>query len=145
MAESTQGFKTHRRFIPIFHFFALPVLLLNVIAQLLVLNKFRTPYKAWMVAVAIALVVVAFMARAMSTKVQDRVIRLEERLRLATLLPEELRGRIDELTPGQLVGLRFAGNDEVAGLAQRCFAGELTKGEQIKREIKNWRADTLRA
>jgi len=77
--------------------------------------------------------------------VQDRVIRLEERLRLSNLLPAEMHAGINDLTPGQLVGLRFAADDEVVALAQRCMSGELTKGEQIKKEVKNWRPDNLRA
>ena len=144
MAESTQTYKTHRRLVPVLHFFAIPVLVLNVIAQLFRLNKYRTLYKAWMVVVAIALAVLVFAARWMATRLQDRVIRFEERFRLASLLPENVRSRINDLTPGQLIGLRFASDEEVPGLAQRCFAGELTKKEQIKKEIRNWRADTLR-
>ncbi len=144
MAESTQTYRTHRHYVPVLDFFAVPVLVLNVIAQLLYLNKYRTLYKAWMVLVAIALAALVFAARWMATRVQDRVIRLEERIRLASLLPENMRSRINDLTPGQLVGLRFASDEEVPGLVQRCFAGELTKSEQIKKEIRNWRADTLR-
>jgi len=143
MAEQT--FKSHRRYIPAYHFFALPVLILNVVAQVLYFLKYHTPYKLFMIVVAIALVVVAFAVRGMVARVQDRVIRLEERLRLSNLLPAEMHAGINDLTAGQLVGLRFAGDDEVVALAQRCMSGELTKGEQIKREIKNWRPDNLRA
>ncbi|MFN2601161.1 MAG: DUF6526 family protein [Gemmatimonadaceae bacterium] len=143
MAEQT--FKSHRRYIPAYHFFALPVLILNVVAQVLYFLKYRTPYKLLMIVVAIALVVLGFAARYMVARVQDRVIRLEERLRLSNLLPAEMHAGINDLTAGQLVGLRFASDDEVAALAQRCMNGELTKGEQIKREIKNWRPDKLRA
>jgi len=140
-----QTYKSHRKYIPVFHFFVEPVLLLNVFAQLLYLNKYRTLYKAWMVVVAIALAIVPFAARYMMARVQDRVIRLEERMRLASLLPAEARGRINDLTTPQLVALRFASDEEVAGLAQRCLSGELTKGEQIKKEIKTWRPDYARA
>ncbi len=143
MAE--QSFKSHRRYIPVYHFFALPVLILNVVAQVLYFLKYHTPYKLFMIVVAIALVVVAFAARSMVARVQDRVIRLEERLRLSNLLPVEMHAGINDLTPGQLVGLRFAADDEAVALAQRCMSGELTKGEQIKKEIKNWRPDNLRA
>jgi hypothetical protein len=140
-----QSYKSHSKYIPIFHFFVEPVLLLNVIAQLLYLNKYRTLYKVWMVVVAVALAIVPFAARYMMARVQDRVIRLEERLRLASLLPAEVRGRISELTIPQFVALRFASDEEVAGLAQRCLSGELTKGDQIKKEIKTWRSDNVRA
>ena len=140
-----QTYQSHRKYIPVFHFFVEPVLLLNVIAQLLYLNRYRTLYKAWMVVVAIALAALPFVARYMVARVQDRAIRLEERMRLVSLLPPEVRGRIDDLTMPQLVALRFASDEEVAGLAQRCLNGELTKGDQIKKEIKTWRADHVRA
>src|SRR6476620_5382963 len=139
-----QTYKSHRKYIPIFHFFVEPVLLLNVIAQVLYFNKYRTSYKAWMIVVAIALAIVPFAARSMMARVQDRVIRLEERLRLASLLPTDVRGRIDDLTTPQLVALRFASDEEASGLVQRCLNGELTKGDQIKREIKTWRPDYAR-
>jgi hypothetical protein len=143
MAE--QSFKSHRRYIPVYHFFVLPVLILNVVAQVLYFLKYHTPYKLFMIVVAIALVALAFSARFMAARVQDRVIRLEERLRLSNLLPVEMHAGISALTRGQLVGLRFASDDEVVALARRCMSGELIKGEQIKREIKNWRPDHLRA
>lgn len=143
MAEQT--YKTHRRYSPLFHFFVEPVLVANVVAQILYLNKYRTFYKAWMVVVAVALAVFAFFARYMVAKVQDRVIRLEERMRLASLLPAEARGRINDLTTRQLVALRFASDEELPGLAQRCLKGELTKGDEIKKEIKAWRPDNARA
>jgi hypothetical protein len=140
-----QSYKSHRKYIPVFHYFVEPVLLLNVVAQVLYLNRYRTLYKAWMVVVAIALAVLPFVARYMVARVQDRVIRLEERIRLASLLPAEVRGRIDDLTTAQLVALRFASDDELPALVQRCLNGELTKGEEIKKEIKTWRADHVRA
>ncbi len=143
MAE--QSFKSHRRYIPAFHFFALPVLILNVVAQILYFLKYHTPYKLFMIVVAIALVVLAFSTRYMAAKVQDRVIRLEERLRLSNLLPAEMHAGINDLSAAQVVGLRFAPDDEVVALAQRCMSGELTKRDQIKKEIKNWRPDNLRA
>lgn len=143
MAE--QSFKSHRRYVPIYHFVALPILILNVVAQVLYFLKYHTPYKLFMIVVAIALVIIPFSLRTMIARVQDRVIRLEERSRLSNLLPAELHAGINDLTPSQLVGLRFAPDDEVVALAQRCMNGELTKGEQIKREIKNWRPDNLRA
>ncbi len=145
MARLPQTYKSHRRFIPVFHFFVVPVLVLNVIVELLRLNKYRTPYHVWVVLVALALAVFVFVARYMAARVQDRVIRLEERARLGALLPPDIRDRVNDLTPNQLVGLRFASDEEVADLARRCLAGELTKGEQVKKQVKNWRPDYLRA
>jgi len=140
-----QSFKSHRRYIPLYHFVLLPILILNVVAQVLYFLKYHTPYKLFMILVALTLALIPFSLRAMIATVQDLVIRLEERLRLSNLLPAEMHSRINDLTPGQLVGLRFAPDDEVVGLAQRCMSGELTKGEQIKKEIRNWRPDYLRA
>jgi hypothetical protein len=144
MAERAQSYKSHRRYVPAYHFFALPVVILNVVVEILRLNKYRTLYHVWLVLFALALAVFIVFARSMAARVQDRVIRLEERMRLGRLLPEELRGRIDELRPSQLVALRFASDEELPDLARRCLAGELTRGEQIKKEIRSWRADYLR-
>ena len=83
-------------------------------------------------------------ARRFSTGVQDRVIRLEERLRMERLLPEELRSRIEELTTDQLIGLRFASDAELEGLVRRVLGGELRDRKSIKRAIENWRADNQR-
>jgi hypothetical protein len=144
MAERTQSYKSHRRYVPAYHFFALPIIGINVIVEAVRLVRSPTLYHAWLVLFALALAVFANFARFMAARVQDRVIRLEERMRLGRLLPEELRGRIDELTPSQLVALRFASDEELPDLARRCFVGELTKAEQIKKEITTWRPDYLR-
>lgn len=144
MAQSTQSYSSHRRYIPSYHFFVLPVLALNIFAALARLNKFRTPYKVWEVLVAVALAILAFEARSMAVRAQDRSIRIEERNRLAALLPEDVRGRIDELTKGQLIGIRFASDDEVPGLVQRCLDGELMTANQVKKAVTNWRPDLHR-
>jgi hypothetical protein len=141
---SEQSYKSHRRYVPLYHFFALPILIANVVVELIRLNKFHTIYKAWGVLVAIALVIVAFALRGMATRAQDRSIRIEERERLAALLPADLRGRVNDLTVSQLVGLRFASDEEVPDLARRSLNGELTTGGQIKKEIKSWRPDRHR-
>jgi hypothetical protein len=142
MADQT--YESHRRYLPIYHFFVEPVLFLNIIAQSMYFYRYRTLFKAWMVVVAVAIFALAWMARSMALKAQDRVIGLEERLRLASVLPPDLQGRIGELSPRQLVAMRFAPDDELTGLVQRCLSGELREGDQIKREIKTWRPDTHR-
>ena len=80
-------------------------------------------------------------ARRFSTGVQDRVIRLEERLRMERILPDELKGKIGQLTTDQLIGLRFASDAELAGLVRRVLAGELTDRRSIKQAVEVWRAD----
>ena len=98
----------------------------------------------WSVIVAVALVVLAWVARSMPLRAQDRLIRFEERTRFERLLPADLRGKIDELSPSQLIALRFAPDDEVPELTRRALNGELRTGTDIKRAITNWRADHLR-
>ncbi len=144
MAEQTQTFATHRRFIPAFHFFALPVLLINVFVAGYYFVQDPRLINVWGLLVAIALAIGITSSRFMPLRAQDRIIRLEERTRLERLLPADLRGRIGELTASQLVAIRFADDDEVPDLTRRTLNGELKTPGEIKRAIRNWRADTLR-
>jgi hypothetical protein len=144
MADSGQTYEAHRRFLPPYHFFILPALGINIFVELARLYRYPTLYHVWVVAVAFALVGLALMARAMALTVQTRLIRLEERLRLQGLMPAEEHAAIAALTPGQLVGLRFASDEEAPGLARRCAAGDLKSSGDVKEQIRNWRADYLR-
>jgi hypothetical protein len=145
MAESTQTYASHRRWIPTFHFFVLPVLLINVFV--IGVQFARNPHliTGWLVVVAIALFIGVFELRGMPLRAQDRVIRIEERARLERVLPSDLRGRAGELTASQLIAIRFAPDDEAPDLVRRALNGELKTQDDIKRAIKNWRADHLRA
>ena len=140
----SQDYKSHRRFFPVFHYFIIPVLLINVGVEATRLYRNQTMYNAWVVLVAFALLVLALVARVMALKAQDRIIRLEERLRLGSLMPAEHRDKINELTPSQLVALRFASDEEAPELAQRTMTGEFKSQNDIKKAVKNWRADTHR-
>lgn len=144
MAEQTQTLGNHRRFIPAFHFFALPILLINVLV--VAYNFVRDPrlINGWALLVAIALAVGILWSRAMPLRAQDRIIRLEERTRLERLLPSDMRGRIGELTERQLIEIRFAPDDEVPELTRRTLNGELKSPGDIKRAIRSWRADHFR-
>ncbi len=144
MPDETQTFATHRRWIPAWHFFALPVLGINVLVVALSFARNPSLMNGWVVVVAIALITGIFISRSMPLRAQDRIIRLEERIRLERLLPADLRGRMGELTATQLIALRFAPDNEVADLTRRSLDGELTTRADIKRAIKNWRPDTLR-
>ena len=140
MAE--QNLKSHRRYHPWHSFIVQPIFIINLGIE--IARALDNPAAhAWAVIVAFALVVFSFTSRGMALKAQDRVIRLEERLRLYQLMPGE-QAVIDSLRPGQLTALRFASDDEVAALARRCASGDLQKGEAIKKEIRNWRPDYLR-
>jgi hypothetical protein len=144
MTDQAQTLATHRRWIPMWHFFAIPILVANVIV---VASRFaRDPrlINGWAVIVAIALLVGIFLSRTMPLRAQDRIIRLEERARLERVLPSDLRGRVGELTASQLVAIRFADDDELPELTRRTLNGELKSQADIKRAIRNWRADTLR-
>lgn len=144
MAKQAQTYASHRRYIPAFHFFVLPVLLGNIIVAIVRLVRAPALSTTWALLVALAIGIGIVYARYMPLRAQDRVIRLEERNRLERLLPADLRGRIGELTPSQLIALRFAPDDEVADLVRRSLSGELKGSGEIKRAIRNWRGDYLR-
>jgi Family of unknown function (DUF6526) len=144
MAQQTQTYASHRRWIPAFHFFVLPVLLINVAVTAVQLVRNPHPITGWSVVVALALFIGIFALRSMPVRAQDRIIRNEERARLERILPSDMRGRIAELSPSQLVAIRFAPDDEAPELTRRALNGELKTQGDIKRAIKNWRGDHLR-
>jgi hypothetical protein len=144
MADKPQTFASHRRFIPAFHFFVLPVLYINIVVVGSFLVRFPNLVNFWRLLVAIALATGMSWLRFMPLRAQDRIIRLEERARLERVLPADMRGRIGELTPSQLIAIRFAEDEEVADLTRRTLNGELKTPGEIKRAIRNWRSDHLR-
>ena len=144
MAEKVpQTFANHARYDPFFHFFMLPVFLISWIISLVMLVRHPGFLAAWGVVLMTAVVTAGFKIRLYSLRVQDRVIRLEERLRLATLLPEAGRGEIANLSEDHLVALRFASDAEVALLAARCAREKLSR-KQLKQAIQTWRPDYWR-
>jgi hypothetical protein len=143
MAE--QSYKNHTRFFPPFHFFVIPVLLINVLNEMRHVYLDPTRHNWWQLVVALALITLALSARIMALTVQDRVIRVEMRQRLAMCLPADLQGRINELTRRQLVAMRFASDAELPDLTREVVAGKLTAPKDIKMRVKNWQADWLRA
>jgi len=147
MAEATQSFKTHRRYFPLFHFITIPLLLINLIIRIVYAVMHRGARLVWWeIVFAVALLCIALAARVMALAVQDRLIRLEETLRLQSCLPDDLKGRVGELSASQLIGLRFCGdNAELATLTRSAMSGELKGREDVKKQIKNWRPDTMRA
>lgn len=145
MADRVQSYQKHARFLPPFHFFVVPVLLVNFINALRHLWQNPTLHFGFEAVVAAALVMLAFMSRVQAVTVQDRVIRLEMRLRLRGLLPPDLQPSIDQLTHRQLVALRFASDAEMTELVRAVVAGTLATPKDIKTRIKSWQADWLRA
>ncbi len=141
-----QSFENHARFDPAFHFFIAPLLLLNIIfAVYATIHRWPSfPHMhLWWIVMSVVLFVFAGLMRSYALKNQDRLIRLEEQLRLADLLPEDQLGLIEALTVDQYIGLRFASDAEVAALAQRAVAENLDR-KQIKKSITHWRADNHR-
>jgi hypothetical protein len=151
MAEKKpQTLANHGRFDPWFHFFVLPVFALGLLLTLihffahLAHSDFRDNFHAGLlILLAFACLVFVLKLRIYSLKLQDRVIRLEERLRLAMLLSEPLKSRIPELTEDQLIGLRFASDAEIPALVERTLREKLPRKE-IKKAIQNWRPDYWR-
>jgi hypothetical protein len=126
--------------------FVLGVFLINLGTSIYRLIKFGYSWESLVnLLLALALVVLFFYARTFVLTVQDRVIRLEMRLRLAELLPADLRPRIPEFSVGQLVALRFACDAELPALARKVLDEKLSDGKAIKQLVKDWQADYLRA
>jgi Family of unknown function (DUF6526) len=141
----SQSYANHRRWFPLFHFVLQPVLFVNLLLAVRAYLREPGMMQGWAVVMALALIVLAACARLMALKVQNRVIRLEQWVRLSAVLPPELRARIPELRLRHLIGLRFASDAELPALVLRCLAGELTTADQVKREVRNWQPDHLRA
>ncbi len=139
-----QNFANHTRWHPAFHFFVLPVMLINFVWAVIQFVKTPNPNAGWGMVVSLALVLLTLFVRQYPLKAQDRIIRLEERLRYQEALSPMLMNQIGKLTPGQIVALRFAGDDELEALVGAVLAGTLTKPSDIKQAIKDWRADTFR-
>ena len=138
-----QTYANHRRYDPPFHVFTFGILAISLLVSLWQLVRSPGFTTAWVFLVFAALLVLLFKVRLYALKVQDRVIRLEERLRLQQLLSEPLRARIGELTEDQLIALRFASDGEVAELAKQALDEKLPR-EEIKKRVKAWRPDTFR-
>ena len=143
MAETVQSFKNHGRMDPWYHI-VLGFLLLITLVHSVMLVVHRNDVLAWtMLTMILALTITAIKVRSYSLKVQDRVIRLEERLRLMTILPPLLHHKIAELSVPQLVALRFASDKELMALVARTLEEKL-EPKEIKAAIVDWRADNFR-
>lgn len=138
-----QNLKNHARFDPAFHFVLLMVLFANLIIA--IVHLVRQPHfqAIWFLVLSIVAILAATKIRTYALKVQDRVIRLEERLRLQALAPQEWHTQIYRLTEDQLIGLRFASDDEVVELAKQALEHNLNR-KQIKQRIREWRPDYWR-
>lgn len=138
-----QNYANHTRWVPLYHFVAFPILLANAVSAIWGLRNGASIASGLYAASAVALLVVHFFARFFALKAQDRVIRLEMRMRLREILPAHQHGDINRLTVSQMVGLRFASDGELPGLVAAALKDNLS-GSDIKKQIKTWVPDDTR-
>lgn len=143
--DTAQSFKNHTRLVPAFHLVALPLVAVNLVWSIASLVRHPGGATVRELIVAVALVLVALFSRVFAMTVQDRVIRLEMRLRIRELCPPDLVARLRDFTPSQLVALRFAGDAELPALARKVLDDKIADRKAIKLMIKDWQADNLRA
>lgn len=140
-----QNYENHTKIVPLYHQVGLPILALNFIYAIVQAVRYFSFSTAVAVLLAAALIIMFLFARIFALTVQDRVIRLEMRLRMAEVLPADLKRRIPEFTVAQLVSLRFAGDDELPDLARKVLEGNIQDRKTIKQMVRNWQPDNLRA
>ena len=143
MSSAPQSLASHRRFDPLYHFVLSTILVVNLVYAIVLLVHDHGFAGIWRLVMALGFLIVFLKLRVYPLKAQDRVIRLEERLRLEALLPADLKARIGELRPSQLVALRFASDGEVADRVREALDQQLGN-EEIKKRILVWRADDFR-
>jgi hypothetical protein len=145
MADKSQSFSNHARWFPLFHFIASPITLINFVIA--ARHAWYVGGRAawWNAIFAFGVVAAVFASRVMAVTVQDRLIRLEMRLRLKEVLPAAMHGDINRLTVRQLVALRFGGDSDLVALVPRVLSGELATQKAIKGAIKDWQPDWQRA
>lgn len=142
--STPQNFSNHVRWQKAFHFFVVPVMALNFIVAIAQFVNAPSFNSGWWIIVSAALVVLAFLARINPLKAQDRIIRLEEKLRCQQMLAPALAQQMSQLSSAQVCALRFASDEELEGLLRETLAGKFARPKDIKQAIKNWRADTFR-
>ncbi len=145
MAKEAQNFKNHSKVVPAFHLFVLPMLIVNLVSMIVFAYRHFSYRSVEGALTALALLLGILYARNFALRVQDRLIRLEMRLRLAQILPADLSGRVGEFTLGQLIALRFASDAELPALARKVLDEKIGERKAIKAMVQNWQADELRA
>lgn len=145
MPQQKQSFEKHAQWTPLYHFVASPLVAFYAVYKITQLAKAPSAATVWEAVFAIGVLATVWSARIMALTVQNRVIRLEMRLRLRELLNADLAKRIPELTTRQLIALRFASDAELPALVERTLKGEFPSGKAIKAAVKDWQSDYLRA
>ena len=141
---TTQNFDNHARYVPAYHFILFAILLANLVGGIKAVVKYPGLDSTMTLLLAIGLILIAWYARAFAVAVQNRVIRLEETLRMERLLPPDLKARVGELSVSQIVGLRFASDAELPALVRRTLDEKLPQ-KAIKQAVQQWRPDYMRA
>lgn len=144
MSQQPQSFENHAKIVPLYHYFLTFALLVNFGVAAWQLYQAPGIATANSLLLAVALMVMMAYLRLFPLTVQDRLIRLEMKLRLREILPPDLYARVDEIRRYQFVALRFAPDAELPDLVRRVLAGELKTPKAIKQAIKTWNADHLR-
>jgi len=145
MAKKTvQTFENHTRYVPLYHFVLFGILMINLVWSVVRIVRHPSVDAAVALLIAFGLLILFFYARQFALTMQDRLIRLEMRLRLAKVLPADLAQRIGELTVSQLIGLRFASNEELPELVRKVLAEGISDRTAIKRMVRTWQGDYLR-
>jgi hypothetical protein len=144
MTQPEQSYQSHRRYHPLFHFIGVPILTINFVAQIYNAVKWPSMQNIWQIVVAAALLISIFLARYYALRNQDRIIRLEETLRLTRCLPDDLKPRIGEVSTDMLLGLRFCADEELPELCRAVLGGEIRSRDELKRRIRSWRPDYRR-
>jgi len=142
---AAQSFENHTKLVPAFHFVVLPIFAANLVFRVVRLVHGVTWETAFDLLLAVAFAFGALYGRLFALTVQDRVIRLEMKLRLERLLPADLRARVAEFSLGQLVSMRFAGDAELPELARKVLEDKIEDRKAIKRMVRDWQPDWLRA
>ena len=142
MAE--QSYASHAKNVPLFHYVLLPILTVNLFLSAYRVWQDPAVPSLWTLVMAFAFILTALFARVFALRAQDRLIRLEERMRMRELLPADMQARINDFTPDQLVAIRFASDAELPALAATVLNGNIQKRAEVKKLIKNWRADHCR-
>lgn len=138
-----QNYSNHVRYEPTYHFFISPIVSINVLVALWFIIRHPSYLTVWNILFAVAIAALAFTTRVYALKNQNRMIRLEERVRMMQVLPPDLRARIPELKTRDLIALRFCSDDQLPELTRSVLAGECS-GDEIKKRIHTWRPDYLR-
>ena len=144
MSDRPQSNDNHAMMVTGYHKVGLPLVMVLLVSSIVGLVRDFSWTAAIALISAVALMIIAFYARVFALGVQDRVIRLEERMRMERVLPDDLKARMMDITTDQLIGLRFAPDDELPGLVGQVLDGSLSTRKEIKAAIKNWRADHQR-